>query len=326
LAKTLALFSGLEIATGFSVGISPHHHSALLQQVVASQTKTILNLAKNDDGEAPRIPKRSQIEGNQVEPTARDLEVMDEMITKLSDAKPYELPNAVRRAFRVISSPKFFMRIAERIDSARDETDKEKLQALASNLVATLEAVVETTEEQLDERAKEVEAVVKAAAEPKTGEFLVPLLPAQVEAMRKTLEGLEPSSLDEGFLSTVDAWMNKSHEDGMDGMVTILQKVLQMYSGVQIVRARERLSENKSEPTAAAELLAKLLTMDTDRWDSEIRSATKEDVKPAALISEIQKTMETVVLGLENGSMAQRVQAEYLRELVTRAEAVQPSP
>ena len=32
---------------------------------------------------------------------------------------------------------------------------------------------------------------------------------------------------------------------------------------------------------------------------------------------------ETVVLGLENGSMAQRVQAEYLRELVTRVEAIQ---
>ncbi len=30
-----------------------------------------------------------------------------------------------------------------------------------------------------------------------------------------------------------------------------------------------------------------------------------------------------MVLGLENGSMAQRVQAEYLRELVTRVEAIE---
>jgi hypothetical protein len=43
------------------------------------------------------------------------------------------------------------------------------------------------------------------------------------------------------------------------------------------------------------------------------------------LIAEIQRTMETVVLGLENGTMAQRVQAEYLRELLTRAEAVKPT-
>jgi hypothetical protein len=140
---------------------------------------------------------------------------MDEMITKLADAKPYELPNAVRRAFRVVSSPQFFMRIAELTDKATDSEEKEKFAALASNLVATLEVVVETTEETLDERAKEVEAILKAAAEPETGDFLVPLLPQQVQSMRKVVEGLEPSSLDEGFLSTVDAFMNKSHQDGM---------------------------------------------------------------------------------------------------------------
>jgi hypothetical protein len=159
-------------------------------------------------------PRSSRIEGNQREPTDNEKQLMDEMITKLADAKPYELPNAVRRAFRVVSSPQFFMRIAELGDKA-DGEQKEKLTALASNLVATLEVVVETTEETLDERAKEVETVLKAAAEPGTGDFLVPLLPEQVQAMRKEVEGLEPSSLDEGFLSTVDAFMNKSHQDGM---------------------------------------------------------------------------------------------------------------
>ena len=267
------------------------------------------------------IPDKSRIEGNQMDPSDKDIQIMDEMITKLSNAKPYELPNAVRRAFRVISSPRFFMRIAQRTDMTSDPVEKEKLGSLASNLVATLEVVVETTEETLDERAKEVEKVLKAAAEPETGEFLVPLLPVQVEEMRKTLEGLEPSSLDEGFLSTVDAWMNKSHQDGMDGMVGILQKVLQMYSGVQILRARESLDKD-SEPTPASELFDKLLKVDSELWDVEIRNGVK-DMKCSTLIKEIQKTMESVVLGLENGSMAQRVQAEYLRELVSRAETIQ---
>lgn len=249
--------------------------------------------------------------------------VMDEMISKLADAKPYDLPNAVRRAFRVISSPQFFLRIAQRTDMAADETEKAKLGALASNLVSTLEAVVETTEEKLDERAKEVEQVLKAAAEPETGEFLVPLLPQQVEAMRKVVEDLEPSSLDEGFLSTVDSFMMKSHQDGMDGMVTILQKCLQAYSGVTILRARKLLSETE-ELTPASECLQQLLSVDADQWDAEIRKAVSDGkVEAAALVNEIQKTMERVVLGLENGSMAQRVQAEFLRELVSRAEAVQ---
>lgn len=294
--------------------------SVVPPQPFTSKQAPLVSLRLSDDAEGS-IPERSRIEGNQVDPTADDLEVMDQMITKLSNAKLYELPNAVRRAFRVVSSPRFFMRIAERTDMASDELDKAKLSALASNLVATLEAVVETTEEQLDERAKEVEAVLKAAAEPDSGEFLVPLLPSQVDNMRKVMEGLEPSSLDEGFLSTVDAYMNKCHEDGMDGLVGILQKVLQMYSGIQITRARE-LQNEELEATPASDLFDNLLLTDTDNWDSAIKKGVK-DVKAVSLIAEIQRTMETVVLGLENGSTAQRVQAEYLRELVTRAESAQ---
>ena len=41
-----------------------------------------------------------------------------------------------------------------------------------------------------------------------------------------------------------------------------------------------------------------------------------------ALVGEVQKTMKGLIWGLGNGSMVQRVQAEYLRELVTRIEAV----
>jgi len=251
---------------------------------------------------------------------------MDEMITKLADAKPYELPNAVRRAFRVVSSPRFFMRIAELSDQAKDPEEKDKFTAFASNLVATLDVVVETTEETLDERAKEVEKILKAAAEPETGDFLIPLLPQQVQAMRKVVKELEPSSLDEGFLSTVDAFMNKSHQDGMDGMVEILQKCLQQYSGVSISRARKNGNDGDDDTssTEASTFFDKLLEIDTESWDDEIRNglSSSDDMTSQKLTNEIQKTMENVVLGLENGSMAQRVQAEFLRELVTRVEAM----
>ena len=266
-----------------------------------------------------RKPSGSRIEGNQREPTEDELEVMDEMITKLSNAKPYELPNAVRRAFRVCSSPQFFMRIADRADRAPNETEKEKLSALASNLVATLDAVVSTTEEQLDERAKEVEKVVAAAAEPDSGEFLVPLIPQRITAMQETIKKLDPSDLDEGFLSTVDAWMNKSHKDGMDGMVGILQKVLQLVAGLQVSRAR---AAQEIEETAESALFETLLNTDTDAWDAIIKEEIAGDVSASDLTNEVQRTMETVVLGLESGSMQQRVMAEYLRELVTRIEAL----
>jgi hypothetical protein len=314
-ASVLVVLSLLELSTGFLQPSVPHR--------TAFSTKVVQWSSAKDDRSQNSPRRRSNLDGNTREPTPQEIEIMDEMINKLADAKPYELPNAVRRAFRVISSPRFFMRIADRADKAANSMETEKLSALAANLVATLEAVVETTEETLDERAKGVERILKAAAEPETGEFLVPLLPAQVAGMRNAMEKLEPSLLDEGFLSTVDAWMNKSHQDGIDGMVGILQKILQMYSGIVISRVRATQDATVGgEESPASQLFQKLLQVDTDVWEAEIRQGV-QDVPPKALISEIQRTMENVVLGLENGSMAQRVQAEYLRELVSRVENYQ---
>ncbi len=147
----------------------------------------------------------------------------------------------------------------------------------------------------------------------------------------------------------------------MDGMVVILQKVLQIYAGTVISRARVRLQANVGaalvgEDQAAADALVaaaaegvdgvvvgggggnndasalfeRLLRVDTDSWNAEIRrgimgAGTGEDggvgVTKDALLGEVQKTMEGVILGLDNGSMTQRVQAEFLRELVMRIEA-----
>lgn len=259
----------------------------------------------------------SRFEGNQRAPTAEELAIMDEMIDKLANAKPYELPAAVKRAFRIIRSPPFFLRIAERTDKAESAEAKAKLEALATNLVSTLEVVVETTEEQLDERAVDVETVVKAAAEPDSGEFMVPLTADRLEAMKDALKALPESSLDEGFLATLDSWIVKSHQDGMDLMVGILQKVLQMYAGLQITRVLERSGEVFSKANSATQSeFQTLLQTDADAWASVI--ATSSDV--GALKKAVQSTMETVVLGLETGSMAQQVQAEYLKELLSRVE------
>lgn len=134
----------------------------------------------------------------------------------------------------------------------------------------------------------------------------------------------------------------KQPKDGMDGMVTIMQKALQIYAGTVISRARIQLQANvgaalsgesqvaaddaaaglSSTDSAASALFEKLLHVDTDNWDMEIRKGIDmEGVTKESLVGEVQKTMEGVILGLENGSMGQRVQAEFLRELVTRIEA-----
>jgi hypothetical protein len=90
-----------------------------------------------------------------------------------------------------------------------------------------------------------------------------------------------------------------------------LQKVLQMYAGLAIARARE-----KEEPSPA---LDRLLTTDAESWDAVLQQTEDLD----NLLTTVQKSMETIVLSLDAGSMVQRVQAEYLQELVKRIEAAQ---
>jgi len=254
-------------------------------------------------------------------PSSKEVALMDEMIKKLALAKPYELPAAVKRAFKVIRSPQFFMRIAELSDSAETEEDRQRYEALASNLATTLEAVVETTTETLDERAQAVESVVKAAAEPDSGEFMVPLMPDRVQAMKDELHNLPESMLDEGFLGTLDAWIVKSHQDGMDLMVGILQKVLQIYAGLQIKRALGR-QEHKTVTSEDGSMdMADLLESDPEQWDGLLNSQSEKSI--VTIKKDVQRTMETVILSLETGSMAQQVQAEYLKELLQRVEAVE---
>lgn len=342
--KFSKIFGLFILTSSSSQAFVPSSPSFIHHGLIKSSPATTLQMSSSPDGQNDPL-KNSRIDGNQRAPSPNEIAIMDEMITKMMNAKPYELPNAVSKAIRVVSSPRFFVRIAERSDMASAE-EKQKLSALAENLVTTLEAVVSTTEDKLDERAKEVEKVLKAASEPDSGEFLVPLSEERILAMRQVLQDkIDPSSLDEGFLTTVDAWMNKSSQDGMDGMVVILQKILQMYAGTSISRARKALQvqvgaavtgkdletaeklveENTSEPKPALIFMEELLNMDTDEWNSKLQQqfASEDGVKPRELMGEVQRTIEGVVLGLENGSMAQRVQAEFLRELVSRIESLE---
>jgi hypothetical protein len=272
----------------------------------------------DDDDNRPRPRPRidqSRIQGNQRLPTPQEYAVMDEMITKLSNAPVYEWPLAVQRAFRVVSSPQFFLRVAHRVDTATSPQEKERLQTLASNLVSTIEAVISTTQDQMNERASQVERVVAAAADPVTGEFYVPLAADRRAALQAAVDQLPEHALDEGFLSTLDAYMAKCHEDGLDLMIQILQKVLQYYAARQVRASLGR--EAVADPAVWGDTtdLQALLAADASDWDALINNGDR-------LVKQIQRLLEVRVIGqLEAGSMAQRVQAEFLQELVQRISA-----
>jgi hypothetical protein len=308
---TMLLMVLLPTDRGAAFVVIPHH-----PQTLAARSTRSLSFSRNSS---------SRIEGNQREPTKQDLAVMDEMIGKLLGAEPYELPGAVKNAIRVIRSPRFFLRIAELADASSDQGLKTRYGNLAQNLVATLDAVMSLAQEQMDDLTARIERIVQAAAEPDSGEFLVPLTPERLAAMRTAFAAYDDHSTstesksaaaaaDEGFLSTIDAWMNKAHLDGMDGMVVILQTLLQIY-------AARRLSQQIKEPSP---LLVTLLQQSPTGWDATLRSSggASSSTNSSSVVREIQRHMEAIILSLETGSMAQKVQAEFLREMVRVAESV----
>eukprot|EP00518_Triparma_eleuthera_P005585 CAMPEP_0182467734 /NCGR_PEP_ID=MMETSP1319-20130603/14471_1 /TAXON_ID=172717 /ORGANISM="Bolidomonas pacifica, Strain RCC208" /LENGTH=320 /DNA_ID=CAMNT_0024667857 /DNA_START=57 /DNA_END=1016 /DNA_ORIENTATION=+ len=268
-------------------------------------------------------------------PRPEDISIMDSMIDKLAAASLLELPTAVSASLKVCGSPQFFLRIAERADMSSGP-EKESLVALADNLSATLQAVVETSERKLDERAEAVEAVVKAAAED-DGEFMVPLSAARRSSLMSAVASLPASDRDETFVATVDSWMNKANEDGLDGMVVILQAVMQCYAAVEIARLTEELvekvgremaevqgegagsSSSPSPSSPASKYFGAVLASNPDSWPA-MMADLPDGVDHDAVMGEAQRTIEGVVLGLENGSMRQRVMAEFLREIVAKVE------
>ena len=87
-------------------------------------------------------------------------------------------------------------------------------------------------------------------------------------------------------------------------MVNILQRLHQIYA------ARE-LDENSSA-------LDTVIRSNAEEWQMHFIDISKEGYNETAFTKDLQRRMEGVVLNLPNGSYAQRVQAEYLKEIEDR--------
>ncbi|WIA10009.1 hypothetical protein OEZ85_010221 [Tetradesmus obliquus] len=207
---------------------------------------------------------------------------------------------------------KFWMRIATRNDSLKNEADKDKLKAVADTVMVLVDAMVKQTEQQLNDSAAVLQEVLKAAADEK-GEWYLPLDPEQVSSVRAALDK-HSERLDEALLSNCFAWMKKCQDDRMDTMVALLQKVLQLY-------AAKALRGQEAEGVAG--VLNEVVFAEEQDWEPIIRrAAATGDVAEAAFMEVLQKKMEATVLGMQSGSYAQRVQAEYLKEIEARAKTV----
>lgn len=274
----------------------------------------------------------------------------DALINELAACEVFDLPAKVRRegVLRAVGRPAFFLRIAERCDGA-EGGERERLAALAGNLQATLGAIVEVAEARMDDASDVLQRIVAEAAEA-DGEFLVPLSAAKFAAMQAAaFARFDDGVLDEGVLATVDAWAKKAGDDGLDGMVAILRKILQLYAAralafdaaeaaAQLAAVAppdlaEKVDFTGDAPAlhpaygAAAALYADVLLADADAWPATLRAGFAADgggVEKRRFLAVVQAQIERVVLLQENGSFAQRVQAEFLKELVRQVEVEAP--
>lgn len=213
---------------------------------------------------------------------------------------------------------RFWLRLATRSDAAQEEEEKQQLAALAKVVMQLVDSMVKRTNEQLTESTGLLQEILRAAADPQTGEWQLPLTPDKLEAMRGVMAA-NAAALDEGLLASCYSWMRKASDDKMDGMVALLQKVLQVYACVQLGQPQAGSSSGGGSDA----LLDELLAADEALWGRLIRQRAAEgDVSEPAFMEALQRRMEGVVLGLPSGSYAQRVQAEYLKELEERAKGV----
>ena len=219
---------------------------------------------------------------------------------------------------------RFWLRLATRTDTAADEAQRERLTSLARVVMQLVDAMVRKTNEQLSDSAGVLQEILRAAADERTGEWTLPLTAEKVAAMRQAMDE-RADKVDEALLSNCFAWMRKSSDDKMDGMVTILQKVLQVYASRALSAGTGGGGggDAGAADDPASAVLAELLAQDEDAWAGTLRrQAEAGAVSEVSFLEALQRRMESVVLGLSSGSYAQRVQAEYLKELESRAKEV----
>jgi hypothetical protein len=104
---------------------------------------------------------------------------LDELIDMLlAAASQQELSRVV--AENIFSfDAKFWMRVATRNDSLADAEQKERLRSVADAVMLLVDAMVKQTEQQLNDSASILQAILRAAADA-NGEWYLPLEPDQV--------------------------------------------------------------------------------------------------------------------------------------------------
>jgi len=229
---------------------------------------------------------------------------------------PDQLPKLLADNLKSIDQ-RIFLRLAEMSDAETDEYEKLRIRQLATLVASTLETILEQADKQMSEDAEVVQGLLRSLALP-SGEFELPIPPAQMAACRAATQK-QLSSLDEGFVGTVKAYMKKASDDGLESMVDVLRVLLQTFAAERLRAFVVGVDMGVATTVSAA------LDATPEQWDSVLRSSiTGDNAKCSAdeLVDTLQDKMGEVVLGMPAGSNVQAVVAEYLNELLGRVRAI----
>jgi flagellar biosynthesis regulator FlaF len=287
----------------------PHRDSTQFGQVQSRrlhkfQCRRSISVSASADDSAPGSSSDSL---TQLQETA----ALDELIDLLLQSRTQEELAKTVAENALSFDQKFWLRVAARTDTA-DEEGKDQLRSIATTVMQIIDAMVQQTDEKLSGSSEILEQILIAGADEDTGEWMVPLAKSKVVAMKDVMVA-NADSIDEALLSSCFAWMKKASDDKLEGMVYILQTVLQIYASMELGKDQKDTSEE----------LVQVLQAQESEWEGLIKEFSNAGkISEESFMEELQKKMEKIVLSLSSGSYAQRVQAEYLKELQSRAKNV----
>ena len=244
---------------------------------------------------------------------ASEIAATDQLIDTLVNASDSQLPELVAQSLLRLDTA-FYMRIAARADTASSDAEREQLQSLADKVMRLSKQVVKAAEGVMDASAVTLQDILASASDDSDGEFYVPLTESNINRLRDRIEN-RFDDIDESVISTAFAWMQKSQEQQMDGMVAIIQRMLQLYGGIALAKSVEQAIESTgSDDSSASVALRRVLRSDRERW-AKVLSEVEQSGLQEAFLGEVETLMQEVVTALPKGSQEQRVHAEVLKEL-----------
>eukprot|EP00884_Botryococcus_braunii_P003527 jgi/Botrbrau1/13175/Bobra.242_1s0011.2 len=167
--------------------------------------------------------------GDSLAASLAETAALDQLIDLLLSAKSKkELEKMV--AENLLSfDQKFWVRLATRNDTA-EQGDKARLSSLANTVMHTIEGIIKKTGEQLSESGRILQEILAAGAD-ENGEWLLPLLPEQIQRMRQAIND-RADLLDEALLSNAFAWMRKASDDAQTGALSFTTTSSNIYHNI----------------------------------------------------------------------------------------------